>query len=212
MRTVTTVKTVYLFDELSPVAQAVAIEAECNAQSELFDGADCVYEDAANIGDILGIDLRTRKVTWGDGSIHWANCIYYSGFSSQGDGACFEGSYQYAKGSRAAIRAYAPSDTELHRIADDLYNLQRRFFYGLIAITRHRGHYYHSGCMIVDVTHDRDDSRALPEDELTQLLRDFADWIYRRLEAEYDYCTSDETAREYLSDSGYEFTENGGIA
>lgn len=214
MRTVTTTKTVYLFGELDEKAQEKAIERESMAQGEMFDH-ECTYEDAATIGEVLGIDLRTQPRKLRNGETRYDPNIYYSGFSSQGDGACFEGSYRYAKGSCKAIRAYAPEDKELHRIADELFELQRRFFYRLSATTRQRGHYNHSGCMEVEVRYgdgDYNDDRALPEDELARLLRDFADWIYKRLNDEYDYVTSEETCRAYLTESDDEFTEDGARA
>ena len=43
-----------------------------------------------------------------------------------------------------------------------------------------------------------------------QLMRDFADWIYKEIEADYDYITSDEAINERLTEDGdYEFTEEG---
>lgn len=209
MRTITTTKTVYLFSELSEDAQNKAIAQECESRGEFFDH-EAVYEDAATIAEILGIDLRTRPTKLMNGDTRMDPCIYYSGFWSQGDGARFEGTYAYAKGSRRAIREHAPQDVELHRLADELQNLQRRFFYRLTATTVVRGHYQHSGCMQVDVDcNDGIEVDATTEEELTQLLRDFADWIYSRLRDEYEYQTSEETAREWLEESGDEFLENG---
>ena len=63
-------------------------------------------------------------------------CIWFSGFWSQGDGACFEGRYAYAPRASLRIRDYAPRDTELHRIADALQALQRLNFYQLTASFR----------------------------------------------------------------------------
>ncbi len=213
-RTKTTTETVYTFKELSPSAQQRAIEKESEAQSEIFDqSTDFVYEDANRMAAILGIEIRPREVKTIGGTVRYEPTIYYSGFSSQGDGACFEGSYAYKKGAPKAIRAEAPEDTRLHRIADELQALQKPFFYGLTAHMKHRGHYYHSGCMEVDVEHagERGDSyTSIPWEDIQRLMRDFADWIYKQLNNEYDYRTSYDTAREYLAEeSDQEFTENG---
>lgn len=100
------------------------------------------------------------------------------------------------------------------RIAQGLQGVQKKYFYRLLARCQHRGHYYHSGCMRVEVEHRDDSYRDVndAEAEVTQLLRDFADWIYGRLEAEYDYLNSDEQVEESILANEYDFdTGNGGI-
>ena len=57
--------------------------------------------------------------------------LVFRGFASQGDGASFEGQYSHARGAARAIRAHAPKDEELHRIADELQAVQKRNFYQL---------------------------------------------------------------------------------
>src|SRR3546814_2772659 len=59
----------------------------------------------------------------------WSSDVCSSDLWNQGDGACFEGNYSYARGASAAIRRYAPKDVELQRIADALGAIQRRNFY-----------------------------------------------------------------------------------
>lgn len=207
-------KTVFQFSELSERAKERARTwYRSSDYDDFFSESICEY--AATIGDILGIDLRVRRVSLSDGGHMYNPCIYYSGFSSQGDGACFEGSYRYKKGAYKALAAHiggkSKGDKELLRIAKELQNLQSRYFYSLTADMKHSGHYYHSGCMQVDVNYQRDDSRDTceAEDDLTQLMRDFADWIYRQLETEYDYQNSDSTVNENIEANEYEFTENG---
>ena len=43
------------------------------------------------------------------------------------------------------------------------------------------------------------------ETRLIDLMRDFARWIYRGLEAEYDYRLSDENIDERIGDGEYQF-------
>jgi hypothetical protein len=202
---------VYKFSELAPEIQDKLIERQRQSAGEFFDGADCVYEDAATIADLFGLDIRTRTVKLMNGSTRQDPCIYYSGFWSQGDGACFEGTYRYQKGALAAVKDYAPVDTRLHRIVEDLQHAQARYFFKLSATTQHRGHYYHSGCMDVSVHRENwyNDVDDDTENAIIQALRDFADWIYDQLEKEYNYVTSEENAREYLEDSDQEFTAEG---
>lgn len=212
MRTIET--TVYRYDEL-PTDEAKEKAREWFSRHVFEDSCDweCVYEDAATVADILGVDLRQRRVNLMGGGHRYEPSIYFSGFWSQGDGACFEGTYRYAKGAAKKIREYAPRDAELHRIADALQAVQRRHFYRLVASTVHRGHYSHSGCMNVSVEDSEDRYRDIgdAEDDVTQLMRDFADWIYSQLEREYEYLTSDEAVEEALRANEYEFDEDGNL-
>ena len=115
-------------------------------------------------------------------------------------------------GTAAAIRAYAPTDTELHRIADTLQAVQRRNFYQLRATLTHRGRYYHEHCMAIAVDRDSpvgQDMTADAEDAVSEALRDLARWLYRQLEREYEHLTSDEVVDEAIAANGYTFTEAG---
>lgn len=174
------------------------------------------YDDWQSVADILGISFSTHTVRlYGGGSRQGPN-IYWSGFSSQGDGARYEGSYSYAKGAAKRIREYAPTDGELHRIADELQALQRPYFYKLCAdINAGSGSnfYSHSGTMSVSAYVDGDTWRDVPqEDELRDVLRSFADWIYSQLEAQWDYLNSDEAIEESILANEYEFSAQGDIA
>ena len=200
----TTVHKLFKYEELDDTAKDKA--KDWYRQFVFADSCDWefVFEGAVQAANILGIDIDHRR-----GSREPA--IYFSGFWSQGDGACFEGSYRYAKGATKKIREYAPQDKELHRIADELQNIQRRNFYKLCARMTHSGRYSHSGCMDVSVWHYdglyRDIGDA--EDEVTQLMRDFADWIYDQLEKEYEYQCSDSVVEESIIANDYEFYDDG---
>jgi hypothetical protein len=140
--------------------------------------------------------------------------VYYSGFWSQGDGACFEGKCRYQKGGFNAVKSYAPTDKTLHNIVKRMQDLQRRHFYSITAETYQRGHYYHSGCMHVDIGTDIDYSAEgfeAIEDTMSDILRDFSDWIYDRLEKVYEYINSDAGIIENIVESDYEFLKTGEI-
>jgi len=66
------------------------------------------------------------------------------------------------------------------------------------------------------VTDDRRDYWQSVSDDtresLSNALRDFMRWIYRSLETEYDYLTSEEQIAESIIINGYEFDEYGEIA
>lgn len=160
--------------------------------SEMFD-VDFVIDDAKTIGRLFDLDISN---------------IYYSGFSSQGDGACLEGTYSYRRNALREVTTYAPQDTELHRIVRSLQDVQRRNFYRLTANLRHcNAHYYHEMTVAIDV----DDASEWDTEVLKNALRDYMRWIYRRLESEYEYATSEEAITEMAEANDYRFREDGTI-
>lgn len=209
-----TEKTVYSFDELSDDAKETARTWWRDSEAQDWNDSEFVIDDAKRVAAILGIEFSTSTVNLMGGGTRQKPCVYWSGFWSQGDGACFEGSYSYAKGSRKAIREYAPQDKTLHAIADSLAEVQKRNFYQLAAYMKHRGFYYHSGCMVVDVEDSRDSYRDIGDAEETvkQAMRDFADWIYDQLESAYEYSMSDDNVDEAIRANEYEFDDSGNIA
>ena len=203
--------TVYRLEELSDAARdkARAWYREGGFDDDWY---DAVYEDFQRVAEILGLNLKTRTVRLMGGGTRQEPCIWFRGFWSQGDGACFETFYAYRKGAPRLIREYAPQDTELHRIADALQAVQRRNFYQLRAEATHRGHYYHEYCMAISVERDSQtyqDMTADAEEIVIEALRDLARWLYRQLEAEYDHLTSDQAIEEGIIVNAYTFTEGG---
>lgn len=213
-RTMTIEKTVFKFSELDESAQSKALDYFRESACADSWWHESIYEDCKTIFDILGIHSE-RPVKLMNGKTRYEPAIWFSGFYSQGDGACFEGSYSYAKNASKRIREHAPQDSELHRIADELTALQRKAFYSLTVKVAHRGHYYHSGCTSIDVEDSRrsygdcDESTA---ESVAQALRDLMDWIYSSLETEYEYQTSDEVIAESIEANDYEFDESGRLA
>jgi hypothetical protein len=203
--------TVYSFEELSDEAKETAREWYRQGALE-YDWSEFVIEDAANIAGLFGLDLKQRPVKLMNGDTRYEPSVYFSGFSSQGDGACFEGQYYYKKGALKAVKDYAPTDEKLHRIVKDLQSIQRRHFYRLTAAIEHYGRYYHSGCMTGNVYINGDYADNDTHEAVWECFRDFADWIYRRLEAEHDYILSDEQVDESIACNEYEFDEDGNIA
>jgi hypothetical protein len=201
--------TLYTYAELSPRNWWL----QCRDSNDF----DFVVEDFERVCGIIGVELRHRTYrTVGGGSgtepaVRW-------GLYSQGSGASFEGSYRYAKGAAKAIREYAPQDEKLHRIADRLQALQAAWGYRLTATMADgpgSNFYPHSGTMSVEVDFDRDVPQAREpqanetEAELVQLMRDLGDWLYRRIEEEDDYQTSDEYIADAMEANEYTFTEDG---
>jgi hypothetical protein len=203
--------TVYRFGELSAAAKDNA-RAWYREGAFNYDWWDAVYEDFARICAILGVDLKTRAARLFGGGVRQEPCIWFSGFWSQGDGACFESWYSYRKGACRQIRDYAPQDVELHAIADTLQAIQRRNFFQLRADVRHRDRYYHEYCMAISVERDSptyQDMTADAEDVVIEALRNLARWLYRQLEREHDYLNSDEVVDASIAANDYTFTEVG---
>ena len=208
-------KTLYYYEDLDEKGKEKAREWYRTASEGDSFWSECVIEDAADMADILGIDFRTRRVKLMGGGTRMEPAIYWSGFWSQEDGACFEGMYKYAKGSTESIRKAAPKDEELHKIADRLAAVQSRYFYQLIATVKHRGRYYHEHCTEIDVDLEEGtavyNSRNFEEacEEVRDCLRDFMRWIYKSLEKEYVWFNSDEIVAENIIDNEYTFDEEG---
>lgn len=203
--------TVYRLTELSDAAKDKA-RAWYREGGFDYDWHDAVYEDFRQITEILGVRFKTRTIRLMGGGSRQEPCIWFRGFWSQGDGASFECFYAYRKSASAEIRAYAPKDETLHRIADALQSTQRRNFYQLRAEASHRGHYCHEYCMSISVERDSptwQDMTADAEDTVIEAMRDLARWLYRQLEREYEHLSSDASVDETIIANEYTFTEAG---
>ena len=203
--------TVFTIDELSDAAKENA-RIWYRDQGLHDEWYDFVYEDFETICEIIGVTLTTTPVRLYGGRTREKSRIYHSGFSSQGDGASYEGRWSHVRGSRKAIREHAPKDEELHRIADVLQETAKRNFYQLNATIRHRGRHCHEYCMAIEV--ERDSLTWQPmtdgaEDTVTETLRDLARWLYRQLEREYEHQTSDAAIDEALAVNEWAFTADG---
>lgn len=193
MRTIET--TVYNYDEL-PTDAAKERAREWYLEHGLYyEWWDSAYDDARTIGAALGFEVEK---------------IFFSGFYSQGDGASFTGHYYYSPGWREKLRKYCPLETEAFAIGERLQAVQRPRRYRLQATITASGRYSHEGAMSAAVELDGggdaagDDAAAILE-----CARDFARWIYSRLEAEHEYLTGEESVSEMLRANGYEFTADG---
>jgi hypothetical protein len=191
VETVITRTDVFAFSELSDSAKETA--RDWHAQT-LHDWHEFTIEDVKECGRLIGFDIEK---------------VYFSGFSSQGDGACFVGTAAYEKGGARALKAHAPKDETLHKIADRWQALQKRNFYRLRATVRHCGHYYHEHCTCIECDGIGARDWADCEEEAADILRDFMRWSYRQLEKEYDWQTSMEACTENCEANEWRFTEDG---
>lgn len=157
-----------------------------------------------------GICVDTHDVKTMDGKTASRPSIYFSGFWSQGDGACFNGNVNdWPKFLTACGRA-------------DLMPMYEKINDSLGLRWAQNGHYYHSGCTYFDSDlyvgnpYNEDDDvlqyatwdaimesgdifDAL-EDDFIKYVRDLMDGLYSTLEEEHDYLADDERVVEYILD------------
>lgn len=129
---------------------------------------------------------------------------YFSGFWSQGDGACFEGKVYLLNWLKAhkKLSQFKNLVTYLKEQGDDYLTIKQT------------GHYYHSRSMaVVDEVHTETQKQS---DELSQVIElieaeieEVSDEYYKDLENYYNELTSDEAVKEALIDNDYEFRANG---
>ena len=125
--------------------------------------------------------------------------IQFSGFWSQGDGACFSSGIDLAKW------------LEGRRIKSKYQKLVGKAILTIGTSGRY-SHEYSMG-LSLDLLEDLTEKQSILLDELTDIVieeaRDTAKQIYRDLEKEYEYMTSDEALTEYFTDNDYDFEANG---
>ena len=167
-----------------------------------------IFDMFRDVCTTIGIDLDTNEPA-------------FCGFHSQGDGASFTGVYRayyttyngvprdlHSEEAPAKLREEYPQETELHRIADELCVLSRIYFPVHAYIRRHQTpqtSYVNSNTMtgmVEPMAGDPDDWAGEVYGQVEQtffrLMRDLADWLYARIEQEYEYLTSDEAVWEAI--------------
>lgn len=135
-----------------------------------------------------------------------ATRMYFSGFWSQGDGACFEGLIRNMRKFVDAVGGPFKAYAEMLYLED------------ISMSWSHKGHYYHEHCLAFsinderpatgsDTTQERMQAVLMREDDqlLTSLEQDVVVWVkakcrelYSQLEEEYDHQTSDEAILDTL--------------
>lgn len=191
---------IYKFSELSNDAKERA--RDWYRQNGLdYEWYDFTIEEWKELAGLLGIEIDN---------------IYFSGFSSQGDGACFTGSYSYRKGWKQAIKKETGGELyrKLENIGDQLQEEQKKYFYGITASIHHTGRYCHEQSVTVSVDPGEHISGYWSdtcdmEENITDTLRELMQDIYYSLQSEYEYLTSDEAIDEAITANEYEFTESG---
>lgn len=197
----------YKFDELSDKAKERA--RDWYAQSSSCDNwwSECVLDNAKTILEKLGF----REPD-----------IYWNGFCSQGDGACFEGKWFASYCRPLEVKAeYGDSELELQRIADKFATVLVRckLVVGAEPMARlsHNGRSCHENSVNFEFYWDDGDDNDYADytdynEVIEEASRDLMRWIYSALETEYNYQTSEEQIDEQMRINEYEFTQEGLIA
>jgi hypothetical protein len=214
---------VYKFSELSPRAKEYARDKRREIQCDDEWWYESTFDEAIEQAALMGITIDRRHWTNPSGFKGSSPCIYFSGFSSQGDGACFEGTW-YATDTKADRVADgwgdAPATTEIKRIAAVFGEIAKEYPEASFKV-KHSGHYSHEHCtdFTISLGDAMDNLEGITEEKYSEVerdliknARDFMRWIYRQLNAEYDYRMSDEAIDEDIEANETEFTEDGRIA
>lgn len=189
------------FDALPEDLKAKILDEHRHWNTEHIDWWEGVYEQFKGDMDAIGIQVER---------------MYFSGFWSQGDGACFEG---YVFDWELFLNSLGYTEPALIDHATSYFGMR----------VEHRGHYYHENCtsfgfdtplpssnededFIDDYSpHERDSLQEAVwlallnqysgdsfEREFTEAFKDHMRDLYQRLEEEYDYLTSDEAVLDSL--------------
>lgn len=195
MRTIET--TLYKFEELTKDLQSKAIEKYYSINVEFYDWYSNTVEQFKDTTTLFEVEK-----------------VYFSGFSSQGDGAMFE----YNEISQELFNS-AIDSLKLPNYKKSAMKLSGCFS----AKGTHQGRYSHEKCcyhvMDFEPMYDnRDNINELfdthhieLENYITEKYEELAKQLYRELESENDYLTSEEAIKETLIANEYEFTEDGAI-
>lgn len=188
--------TVYTAQELTGDARNTALEWLARGNTD-HDWYDVTIEDAKRLCALFGLTIDD---------------VQFSGFSSQGDGASLTGSYAYKAGGLAALQQEAPTEEKLHAAVRELQRIQRSRGYKLTAtIERNRGDRYVHPRSVTTTAYDSqgDEHGQEVTDAVAEAMRDVMTWIYRQLEAEYEYQTSEEACLESADANDYRFDKFG---
>ena len=205
----------YEFDELDDAAKEKARDWFRTASYNDTFWSECELEEAEDQASIMGIELDRDR----DNSAK----IFWSGFCSQGDGACFSGTWRACdvKPATAVAIGWGPckQTTELKRIAGVFADIAKEYPESSFTV-KHSGRYCHENCTEFDYQFPDDDIGVdWPADKkhewdtvckaLKENAKDLMRWIYRQLEAAYESENSDECVDDNIRCNNYAFTKAG---
>lgn len=185
----------YKFAELSDTAKGIAVEKfrDINVEENWY---ETVYDDFKEKAKDFGFEIDK---------------IYFSGFSSQGDGAMFEGSIiDFTK----FLDNISPHVKKI--IGNKCLDLDCKF--------THSGFYYHEKSVYINFTSGNipgkytagkgwqgniQTNMDILEENIQKQYESFCRDLYKALEKECDYLTSDKVIIETIEANEYDFTIDG---
>jgi hypothetical protein len=200
MKEATTVTKLFKFEELTPEAQEKAIEANRTVNVEYSDWHECTIDQFKEAATEKGFEVGN---------------VYFRGFWSQGDGAMFE---------------YSRLDNTLRVEFIKSLNLSPMRESWLVDNTcisgsgSQKGLYHHEKSCSHSIYWEVDNGDLhwstnfykwiesfgpAFEEFIIELYEDLCHQLYKSLEKEYEYYTSEEHLREYFVEMDWEFTEEG---
>ena len=192
---------IYKFNELSESAKENALENLREINIRYGDWWDSIY-------DMYKCDTPGFEI----------DNIYFSGFWSQGDGAMFEGCI-----TDDVLDLIKPSyrNEAYNRDFYKVINLIKKDYISVFGKFKQYGHYYHHKSYsdtleyeFINDSYGKDYSNVeeVLEDILEEIREHYEDVcmkLYRDLEKEYEYLTSEEAIIETIECNEYEFTKDG---
>ena len=193
------------YAELSDEAKRKAVEWMQESNGEHFEPDHLIEEWKLLLGRLGFVDVD----------------IYWSGFWSQGDGACFTGLWNalwldmldsatdYTSADRAKeITAYPEEVRGLYKLLSTVEDDETDSPIVTKCTLTHRGSYSRSNSVMFDF----DTGPYAPDDamhEFKEWCQDLMHMIYKDLEAEYEWVTGEEYAVEAIEINDYNFNKEG---
>ncbi len=183
--------TLYKFDELSTESKERAITSFQEDDSYLdYEWDEYTINDFKTILELIG---------------YYDIVCYFSGFNSQGDGACFSARFSREKRCLQKVKSYCPKEEKILNIVEQIQSeIPLHEEYEI----KHSGRYSHEYCTNVYYLGDNNKAEQLDE-RFLELSRQLMRILYKKLNDEYDYLNSSEAITELIIANDYEFTEDG---
>jgi hypothetical protein len=189
--------TLYKFNEL-PAATQSKIVSKNNDIAIFDDWYKDVYEEFKELDEVKNSGFEIDK-------------IYFTGFSSQGDGAMFEGG---VTDIGPFLKLFTPPVNDGDQKIIDLITMEEITI--TCSIIHDNGRYYHSNSAnfyvcVNNEPHDVELDLTNIRANIIKSYRTLCDTLYKMLERAYDGMTTIEYISEYFMANEYEFYETGKI-
>ena len=206
---------IFRFDELDDKAKEKARNWYRGITCDDSFWSEYTIDEVVEQAGYMGIAIDTHQVPLMNGQTRSEPSVCWSGFSSQGDGACFDGegrAFECHPEQVAEGWGEDSATTEIKRIAAEFGRIAKKYPESSFTV-KHRGHYSHENCTEFEFDlGEYPEHRAeidAEEDALKAAAKDFMRWIYRQLEKEYEYHRSNEAVDENIEANEYDFMIDG---